>query len=71
VDGIVAIHDSTFDANTATYVSGGVMVSRNVPDFSSPIPGGGHATSRVELLMLMAQMSRSTPAFSRATALSM
>jgi hypothetical protein len=39
----------------------------------TPIPGGGHATSRVELFMLMVQlsMSRSTQAFSRATALAM
>ena len=27
-DGALVIHDSTFDANTASYVSGGVMVSR-------------------------------------------
>jgi hypothetical protein len=43
-DGTLIIHDSTFGTNTAADVSGGVMVSRNFPDFL-PYPGAGHATT--------------------------
>jgi hypothetical protein len=67
-DGTLVIHDSTFDGNSAGYVRGGVVVSRIFLIFL-PCPGGGHATSRAQLFTLMGHLSRSTPAFSRATAL--
>jgi hypothetical protein len=44
---------------------------KEISQIFAPIPGGGRATSRAELFMLMKQMSRSTPARSRVTALMM
>ena len=45
------------------------FLPKELSQIFAPIPGGGHATSRAELFMLrMVQMSRSTPALSRATA---
>ena len=66
----VEIHDSIFLTNS---VSGYVSLSthREISQIFALIPGAGHATSRVELFLLSNQMSRSTPAFSRATVLAM
>jgi hypothetical protein len=68
---VIKIYASTFESNTArsdvSRMSDGLQ---NVPE-CSPCPGGGHATSRAELFVQMVQMSRSTPARSRATQLTM
>jgi hypothetical protein len=47
------------------------FLPKELPQVFAPIPGGGHATSRVEQFMPKMPMSISTPAFSRATALAM
>jgi hypothetical protein len=49
----VEIHNSTFQSNICSeYVSNFKAVLRNFPDFPTPIPGGGYATSRAALFML-------------------
>jgi hypothetical protein len=49
------------------------FLPKEISQIFAPIPGGGHATSRAELLVLSmkAHLSISTPAFSRATSLKM
>jgi hypothetical protein len=47
----MVIHDSTFDANTAGLVSGGVVISRIFLIFLLCL-GGGHATTFEWLLLL-------------------
>jgi hypothetical protein len=46
------IYDSTFESNTAGYVSNSKYVPRIFLEIFARIPGGGHATSRAELLVL-------------------
>jgi hypothetical protein len=60
------LHDAVLQNGYAENVSGRSAshhaVLSTFPDFSAPIPGGGHATCRAELFMLIMGMWRSTTA---------